>query len=294
MKRLSPKDAWNESFRQLREKARSLLKLWDDGRQQTHKDPYVAELLDELKLLHVELDLQNDELLVSRAALEEVRNRYHRFYDLASVAYLTISSKGHLIDCNKKGAELLSLTRDEITKKTPLLTSLVSSKKDVTELKRHLGNYFTDRKPVSLIIPLKGSSKPKMLIRLDFLPVQEGSKADQVLVLARDVTEELGWLKQAAQTSRAFLSLASKKSVPLWVVDQKGEILFSADSSKITGKRNSLKECLQAKDWNHFKMEVAEILEKNKQDVTKQSGSTLQVLPLDLKQSTGTFLVFRR
>lgn len=250
MKSTNPKDAWNESFRQLREKARALLKVWDADKHLTHKDSNVAELLEELKLLHIELDLQNDELLVGRTALEDARDRYYRFYDQAPVAYLTISSKGKLISCNDLGARLLGLTRETVQKKTPLLTSFAASKKEEAKLRLGIKKFFQDRKPVSLIVPLRWVSE--RLLEFQFLPEQEWVPSDHVLVLARDVTEELANLVAAGLFSQAFLSFTRKKGSPVLIVDQNGKILFSSDS-KVS---SSLNECLNAKDWKQFKEEV--------------------------------------
>jgi len=78
--------------------------------------PTLAAALHELQVHQVELELQNEQLRRSEAALEEARARYFDLYDLAPVGYCTISSNGQTVLANLTLATLLGVTRRDLLK----------------------------------------------------------------------------------------------------------------------------------------------------------------------------------
>lgn len=69
------------------------------------------EMLHELRVYQIELEMQNDELRRSQAALEESRLRYFDLYDHAPVGYCTVSSTGLVLNANLTVTTLLGLER---------------------------------------------------------------------------------------------------------------------------------------------------------------------------------------
>lgn len=65
------------------------------------------KLLHELRVHQVELEMQNEALRLSQAALEASRNRYLDLYELAPVAYFTVNVSGQITEINRAGVELL-------------------------------------------------------------------------------------------------------------------------------------------------------------------------------------------
>lgn len=77
----------------------------------------VQHLLHELREHQIELELQNEELRIAQLALELERSRYFDLYDLAPVAYCTLSDKGFILQANLTSATLLGMPRPSLLKR---------------------------------------------------------------------------------------------------------------------------------------------------------------------------------
>lgn len=72
------------------------------------------QLLHELQVHQIELELQNDELRRTQAALDTAQARYFDFYDLAPVGYVTVSDRAQILQANLTTAALLGLPRGKL------------------------------------------------------------------------------------------------------------------------------------------------------------------------------------
>ncbi|HEY5374712.1 MAG TPA: response regulator [Polyangiaceae bacterium] len=71
-------------------------------------------LLHELRVHQIELEMQNEELRVSRAEVESGLKRYTDLYDFAPVGYLTLSAEGTISELNLPAAGLLGRERSRV------------------------------------------------------------------------------------------------------------------------------------------------------------------------------------
>jgi two-component system, cell cycle sensor histidine kinase and response regulator CckA len=71
-------------------------------------------LLHELRVHQIELEMQNEELRVSRAEVEAGLKRYTDLYDFAPVGYLTLSPEGSVRELNLPAARLLGRERSRL------------------------------------------------------------------------------------------------------------------------------------------------------------------------------------
>jgi PAS domain S-box-containing protein len=71
----------------------------------------LLQLLHEMDVYQAELEIQNEELQRSQAALQESQRRYAELYDFAPVGYLTFGREGVIQEVNLTGAQLLRTAR---------------------------------------------------------------------------------------------------------------------------------------------------------------------------------------
>ena len=69
----------------------------------------VQKLVHDLQVHQVELEMQNDELRRTQAALAEARDRFADLYNFAPLALLTLSPGEEVLDANLAAATLLGL-----------------------------------------------------------------------------------------------------------------------------------------------------------------------------------------
>ena len=71
----------------------------------------VRQMLHELQVHQIELEMQNEELRRAHLELDAARERYFDLYDMAPVAYCTVSEPGLILEANFTAAALLGMTR---------------------------------------------------------------------------------------------------------------------------------------------------------------------------------------
>ncbi len=110
MKRAQPKPL--ESARRLRVQAEKQAAR----RQRTATPPSrpASELAHELDVHRIELEMQNEELRRTQAALEAARDRYLDLYESAPVGYFTLSADGLITEANLTCAQLLGQLRAQL------------------------------------------------------------------------------------------------------------------------------------------------------------------------------------
>ena len=72
----------------------------------------LAQTLYELRVHQIELEMQNEELRQFQLDLDDSRERFFDFYDMAPVGYCTVNDKGTVIEANLTTAKLLGVSRD--------------------------------------------------------------------------------------------------------------------------------------------------------------------------------------
>jgi PAS domain S-box-containing protein len=71
-------------------------------------------LVHELLVHKVELEMQNEELRLAQAALEEARDRYLNLYEFSPQGYITVNRDGMVQEVNMTGAAMLGIDRSQL------------------------------------------------------------------------------------------------------------------------------------------------------------------------------------
>ena len=88
----------------------------DGARAEGMAEADVRALLHELQVHQIELEMQNEELLRAQAAVQEVSDKYHDFFDFAPVGYFRLNEQGGILEVNLAGAAMLGLDRSMAVK----------------------------------------------------------------------------------------------------------------------------------------------------------------------------------
>lgn len=88
------------------------------------------QLLHDLRAHQTELELQNEELRRTQQELELSRARYFDLYDLAPVAYFTLSQSGLIQEANLTATTLLGVPRGALVRQ-PLSHFILAEDHDI-------------------------------------------------------------------------------------------------------------------------------------------------------------------
>ncbi|MBN2341870.1 MAG: response regulator [Deltaproteobacteria bacterium] len=178
----------SEKSIELRRKAERALQQADKTVSLLQSDP-IRELLTELQTYHIELELQNEELRITQAALENSRRRYIHLFENAPVGYLRLDRKGRILSLNQKMLQLADKTHTEMVGK-PFASFL--TEKDEKQFRSIFQSLrqAPEKKPLEL--KLQRSEKSILDIRIEFArDLYDEAKAENpdLLVTVSDITE---------------------------------------------------------------------------------------------------------
>ena len=83
------------------------LKIKAEKNHLPHSQDETLRLINELKVHQLELEAQNEELQITRAAAQEAEKKYSELYNFAPSGYFTISPNGEIMEANKSGSVML-------------------------------------------------------------------------------------------------------------------------------------------------------------------------------------------
>lgn len=90
----------------------------------------MRQALHELQVHQIELEMQNEELRRTQSELDAARIRYFDLYDMAPVAYCSVSENGFILEANFTAASLLDVVRSDLVNK-PVSRFIVKADQDI-------------------------------------------------------------------------------------------------------------------------------------------------------------------
>lgn len=197
--------------------------------------PDATALLHELQVHQVELEMQNDELRATQSALEESCNRYADLYDQAPVAYLTLDTRGAIVEANRVAAALLGVAGERLLKR--LLLQYVAN-----EDRSLLANHFRQvwggnaRQVCELRLKPHTDTDAPVYVRIESITVDTGNGRQCRAVLsdvtARRLVEER--LRQSEEQLRSLFEGVQDHA--LFMLDPRGDIVsWNIGAKRILG-----------------------------------------------------------
>jgi PAS domain S-box-containing protein len=167
--------------------------------------PEVARrTLHELRVHQVELEMQNEELRRAQEELEASRARYFDLYDLAPVAYVTLSEKGLILEANLTAAKLLGVARGALVKQ-PLSSFVLSEDQDTYYLHRKV--LWATGAPQSWEMRVLKEAAAPFWVRVEATTAQDADGASICRAVVSDITKSKFEAEEKAKIEAQYRQL---------------------------------------------------------------------------------------
>lgn len=158
----------------------------------------VQQLVQELQVHQVELEMQNEELRRTQAELGAARDRYADLYDHAPIGYLTLDSKGMILEANLSACRLLELNRTDLVRQ-PVIRFVAA--KDQPKIRGHLKELFETGSRRVCEVDL--AQRQGLSVQFESVAVQdEGGRQTCAFTALQDITARLQAEEQERQIGR--------------------------------------------------------------------------------------------
>jgi PAS domain S-box-containing protein len=181
----------------------------------------VQRLVHELQVHQIELEMQNDELRQSWAAVEEGLERYTELYDFAPVGYLALGRDGAIRQLNLAGASLLGLERARLSGRR---FGVFVGASDRAGFKSFLEKVFTSPAAEVCEVSLLKEGKGPLTVQITATVSQDGQECRAMMV---DITAR----KQAETEMKRLASFPMLSPIPVVEVGVAGHVHFCNPSA---------------------------------------------------------------
>ena len=172
----------NPDFSSLRRRAEELVAAAAKPAEDLPPDE-AARLIHELRVHQIELEMQNEELRLSEARLEDSRSRYADLYDFAPVGYLTLDERGAIVEANLTASFLLGRERSKLLN---LYFSYFLTDNDRRVLRQLLNGQGPSEQRGE--IRIKDGSGGTRVMLLDVLSLQDAEGRERHRIAMTDIT----------------------------------------------------------------------------------------------------------
>ena len=198
-----------------------------------------AHLLHELRVHQIELEMQNEELRVSEAALDAARERYFDLYDLAPIGYCTVNEQGLIKQANLKAATLFGMARSALIKQH-LTRRIMKEDQDIYYL--HRKKLMESGEPISFELRVVKEDSAPFWILLNMTIGQDAEGTLELRVVLNDIEERKKAEAEGEQLQRELLS----KNIELEQARNTAEKANQAKSEFLSSMSHELRTPLHA------------------------------------------------
>lgn len=184
------------------------LKLQATGNGEAPDDADLLRLVHELRVHQLELEMQNEELRETRAALVLSLQRFTDLFDFAPVGYFSLDLNGNILQVNLAGAVLLGENRAKLTGRRFIRFVRRDSQAAFTDLMERL-SADAGRSTCEIFLSDEPLGQAQRCVRLDG-ETQDGGSS--YLIAAIDISEQQAAARLSEQALNAAVNLARLRS----------------------------------------------------------------------------------
>ncbi len=189
---------------------------------EAHSHAEIRQRFHELRVHQIELEMQNEQLRQTQESLEAVQDRYFDLYDMAPVAYCSVSEIGLILEANLKASQLLELTRSVLVGQT-LSRFIVTEDQDRYYLLHRQLLASGESQACELRMFQKNGTI--FWVHLSATLAPEESGAPVCLMVLSDLTERKQ-KEKVLEEERLFLrTILQTTEDGFWVIDLEGKII---------------------------------------------------------------------
>ena len=169
----------------------------------------------ELEVSQIELEMQNDELVASRAETEVSLDRYAALFDSGPVGYLTLNRGGAVNSVSVSGASLLGVVRSRVLGRHFRLFVAPESRPAFAVF---LDQVFRSRTKVTCELALLQEGKAGLFVQLAAKVAESGLECNIALI---DMTERKSIEDTLRETECRYASLFANKTNAIGSLDKR-------------------------------------------------------------------------
>lgn len=183
----------------------------------------IQVIIHELVVHQIEIEMQNAELQAIQEEMDLSRARYIDLYDLAPVAYCTLSEKGRILEANLTAATLLAADRNVLVKH-PITRFIRKEDQDIYYFHRKL--LFETGQPQACELRMTTADGKAFWARLEAAAAKGPDGQSQCRVMISDISGRK--LSEAAllESEKRFSTLAESAPAGIYLCDCKGRCQY--------------------------------------------------------------------
>ena len=220
----------NAESQTLRQKAEELVRIRPLKPDFSLSEAETIKLIHELEVHHLELELQNEELIETRARALEDAEKYVELYEFAPVGYFTLSNEGEIIELNLAGSQLLGKEREQLKNKR-FVFFITSDTKPVFNL--FFETLFKSKVRESCELILSNDGNRPVNVHISGIADQDG---ESCLITAIDITKHVKADEEIRKIGKHYQAIIEKASDGFALINSEGKFkLVSPSSRRIFG-----------------------------------------------------------
>jgi len=238
-----------------------------------------------LRVHQIELEMQNDELRRTQAALDNAQTRYFDFYDLAPVGYVSIDSDDQILQANLTTAKLLGLTRSALVGQK-LSQFIYREEQDAYYLQRQ--QLFASKKTLSCEFRMSKAEGLPRWLHLEAILVHDDSGARVMRGVLSDVTTRRQAESSLKESEQKLSLILENVDAYIYLKDTQGRYLF-ANRTVCELFEVSMPEIVGHGDAQFFDADTSARLDETDRPVL-QHGQTSRTEDVNLRLRNGRAL----